>query len=122
MRLTLESALNYNSGKILFDICGIRVSVKDYRIISNNNKLSDVEFICYYDNGNEETYKYSQLYDGFEDLDDAEKSFVFWIRKNPDIIYFDLEMIDHLRVCYIDAFYSGFNHKLKYSAEEQLQK
>lgn len=122
MRLTLESATKYKSGQILFDLCGKIVSVKDYRVIYNNGELSDVEFICYYDNGNQATYKYNQLYDSFEDLDDAEKSFLVWIKKNPDIVYFNLDEVDSLRSCYIDAFYNGYNHKLKYLAEEQLQK
>jgi len=122
MRLTLESAINYKSGQILLDMCGRIVSVKDYRVIYNNGQLSDVEFICYYDNGNQATYKYNQLYDSFEDLDDAEKSFLVWIKKNPDIVYFNLDEVDSLRSCYIDAFYNGYNHKLKYLAEEQLQK
>ena len=122
MRLTLESAINYERGQILFDLCGRIVSIKEYRIIYTNGQLSDVEFICYYDNGNQETYKYSQLYDNFEDLDDAEKSFLLWIKKNPDVVYFDLEKLNFLRECYIEAFYNGFNHKLKYSAQEHLQK
>lgn len=122
MRLTLESALNLRPGDILFDICGREVSVQEYNKIYNNRILVNITFVCCYSNGDGGTFKYSQLYDSFDDLDDAEKSFLFWIEKNADVVYFDLEEIDSLRECYIDAFYSGFNHKFKYSAEEQLQK
>lgn len=122
MRLTLESALDFKPGDILFDICGRIVSVKEYDNIYYNGHLVNVTFLCYYNSGDQGRFKYSQLYDSFEDLDDAEKSFLIWVKKNPDVVYFDLEEIDSLRDCYIDAFYSGFNHKLKYTAEQQLQK
>ena len=122
MRLTLESALNFKPGDILLDICGRIISVKDYAYHYSDGKLSNVTFVCYYGSGDNSAFKYSQLYDSFDDLDDAEKSFLLWIKKNPDVVYFDLEEVDSLRECYIDAFYNGFNHKLKYLAEEQLQK
>jgi hypothetical protein len=122
MRLTLDSGLNYTSGDILFDICGRKVKIKDYSIRYNNGKPIQITFVCYYDSGDTGSYSYSQLYDSFDDLDDAEKSFLKWIKKNPDVVYFDIEEIDSLRQCYIDAFYHGFNHRIQYSAEEQLQK
>ena len=122
MRLTLESSLNIKSLDTVFDICGRQLKVKDYSITYDNGKPIDAKFGCYSLSGDFGIYKYSQLYDSFEDLDDAEKSFLKYLQKNPDIVYFDLEEIDSLRGCYIDAFYSGYNHKLKYTAEEQLQK
>lgn len=122
MRLTLDSGLNYTTGDTLFDLCGRPLKVKDYSISYSNGKPINITFLCYYSSGDTGSYKYSQLYDSFDDLDDAEKSFLVWVQKNPDVVYFDIEEIDSLRQCYMDAFYSGFNHKLKHTAEEQLQK
>jgi hypothetical protein len=58
-----------------------------------------------------------------ENPSDPEKSFLHWIKDNNSIFethdQFNMQV---LKKCYVDAFYSGFNYKLQYSAEEQLQK
>lgn len=122
MRVTLESSLDIRSLDILFDICGKQLKVKDYSITFDNGKPIDATFGCYSLSGDFGVYKYSQLYHCFDDLEDAEKSFLKYLHKNPDIIYFDLHEIDQLRDCYITAFNSGFSHKLRHNAEAQLQK
>lgn len=122
MRVTLESSLNIKSLDTLFDICGRQLKVKDYSITYDNGKPIDATFGCYNLSGDFGVYKYSQLYHSFDDLKHSEKSFLKYLHKNPDIIYFDMYEIDQLRDCYVSAFEEGFSHKLKYTAQEELQK
>lgn len=122
MRVTLESSLDIKTLDILFDICGRQLKVKDCNIKYDNSKPIDATFGCYSLSGDFGVYKYSQLYHSFDDLENSEKSFLKYLHKNPDIVYFDTYEIDQLRDCYISAFEEGFNHKLRYTAEQQLQK
>ena len=122
MRLSLSSINNIYSGIVLYNICGGKVIVQNYSFKYNNGKIISAELDCIDSNGSTDKYSYDELYDSFEDLCDEEKSFVSWVRKNPDIVYFNPDIISQFRDCYIQAFASGFNQKLKYSAEESLQK
>jgi hypothetical protein len=122
MRLSLSSINNIYSGIVLYNICRGLVIVQNYSFKYNNGKIISAELDCIDDNGSTERYNYDELYYSFEDLGDEEKSFIKWIRKNSDIIYFSPEIISQLRDCYIQAFADGFNAKLQYSAQEFLQK
>ena len=122
MRLSLDSVNNIYSGYSLYNICGNKLTVQNYSFKYNNGKIISAELDCIDDSGYTEKYNHDELYDSFDDLCDEEKSFIKWIRKNPDIIYLDPDSIAQLRECYIEAFADGFNSKLKYSAQESLQK
>lgn len=122
MRLSLDSIGIIYSGLSLYNICGEKIVVKNYSFKYNNGKIISAELDCIDNNGYTEKYNYDELYDSFDDLCDEEKSFIQWIRKNPDIIYLDPDMVIRLRECYMQGFAEGFTSKLKYSAQELLQK
>jgi len=122
MRLSLNSLYNIHFGSLVYNICGDKITVQNYSFKYNNGKIISAELDCIDDSGYIEKYNYDELYDSFDDLCDEEKSFIKWIRKNPDVVYFDPEKVNQLRECYITAFADGFNSKLKYSAQESLQK
>jgi len=122
MRINLKSCLNIKTLDTVYDMCGRPLKVKDYSITYENGKPVNATFGCYTDSGDFGVYKYSQLYDSFDDIDNAEKSFLKYLSRNPDIVYFDLEELDQIRDSYICGFNAGFEHKLICSAEEQLQK
>ena len=54
----------------------------------------------------------------WDELCDEEKSFLKWIQNN-DIgnVFFEI-----LKIAYMQGYAEGFQSKLKYSSEEQLQK
>lgn len=60
----------------------------------------------------------------FDDLCDEEKSFYEWFTKNGESIRkeINIKIIDLLKIMYMKGYASGFQNKLKHSAEEQLQK
>lgn len=122
MRLSPNNIDSVYSGSVLYNLCGDKLTVQNYSFKYNNGKIISAELDCIDDNGSTEKYNYDELYYSFEDLGDEEKSFIKWIRKNSDIIYLDPDSIVQLRECYIQAFADGFNSKLKYSAQESLQK
>lgn len=122
MRLSLDSIGTVYSGLSLYNIYGEKIVVKNYSFKYHDGKIISAELDCVDYSGYVEKYNYDELYDSFDDLCDEEKSFIQWIRKNPDIIYLDPDMIVRLRECYLQAFAEGFTSKLKYSAQELLQK
>lgn len=120
MTLSLKSALNLKSGDTLYDLCGDKLVIKDYSIKYVDGKISNIMFVCYDNHGYTKEYEHYQTYASLDEMDDAEKSFCIWIKKNHDLLYStDLEI---LQQCYVNGFYAGFNSKLNYRAEEQLQK
>jgi hypothetical protein len=122
MRLSLNNIDSVYSGSVLYNVCGDKLTVQNYSFKYNNGKIISWEVDCIDKDGYTEKYSYDELYDSFDDLCDEEKSFIKWIRKNPDIIYLYPDKVFQFRDCYIQAFADGFNQKLKYSAEEFLQK
>ena len=122
MRLSLNNIDSVYSGSVLYNVCGDKLTVQNYSFKYNNGKIISWEVDCIDKDGYTEKYSYDELYDSFDDLCDEEKSFIKWIRKNPDIIYLYPDKVFQFRDCYIQAFADGFNQKLKYSEEEQLQK
>lgn len=58
-----------------------------------------------------------------DELCDEEKSFNEWFKENGSLIYYAadvaVEMYKHI---YMQGYAAGFQSKLKYSSEEQLQK
>jgi|688.fasta_scaffold263777_3 hypothetical protein len=122
MRLSSNYSKNLYKGLVVYNVYGDKLIVKNYNITYTSEKIDSAEVFCTNEKGLTEKYSLDELYDDFNDLCDEEKSFIYWIRKNTDIIYLDVNTIDLLRKCYVQAFANGFNSKLKYSAQEILQK
>lgn len=67
-------------------------------------------------------YSYEDLY--FSDLygeSDEEKSWIYWIQNNPDIVD-TFDDIENSKKMYKIGFANGFQYKHKISIEEMLQK
>ena len=59
-----------------------------------------------------------------DEMCDEEKSFENWFTQNNGKFYrqIDSNIIDLLKKVYMQGYAAGFDAKLKYSADEQLQK
>ena len=62
--------------------------------------------------------------ENLDELCDEEKSFDAWFVQNNGDLYrqIDDRIIDLLKMVYMQGYAAGFQSKLKYSSEEQLQK
>lgn len=58
-----------------------------------------------------------------DDICDEEKSFNEWFKENNSFVYdsFDV-LLEMYKNMYMQGYAAGFQSKLKYSSEEQLQK
>jgi hypothetical protein len=59
-----------------------------------------------------------------DEICDEEKSFDAWFVQNNAELYKEIDnrIIDLLKIAYMQGYAAGFQSKLKYSSEEQLQK
>jgi len=55
----------------------------------------------------------------WDELCDEEKSFLNWIQNKENL---NDKLFDILKLVYMQGYASGFQAKLEYSAQEQLQK
>jgi hypothetical protein len=55
----------------------------------------------------------------WDELCDEEKSFLNWVQNQDNI---SDKFFDILKIAYMQGYASGFQSKLEYSAQEQLQK
>ncbi len=60
----------------------------------------------------------------WDEMCDEEKSFDAWFVQNNAELYKQIDngIIDLLKMAYMQGYAAGFQSKLKYSSEEQLQK
>lgn len=70
----------------------------------------------------QQSYSFEDLYFDFDDLCDAEKSFIDWASENREFITDNEESFRAIKTVYMIGFGVGFGHKLKYKYEEQMQK
>jgi hypothetical protein len=61
------------------------------------------------------------MIDDFETCDE-EKSYNEWVSQNLEFIQNNKQHIIVMKKLYIQGFAAGFKHKLKYNAQEILQK
>lgn len=122
MRVSLRLALDITTNDIVYDICGRKLKVSDYSVEYITGEPINVTFYCYDSDGNKEKYSYEDLYLNFDDIDDAENCFIEFVRRNPDLVFFNHDKINFAREIFMQGFSDGFQNKLKYSADEQLQK
>ena len=94
------------------------------RINDEGTKVCDIVFGTVDTRLHSESYIFDDLY--FEDLEgesDEEKSFVNWAKDNRDFFGSDEYMnCNIIKQAYKQGFAMGFNAKLTYSHEEQMQK
>ena len=57
-----------------------------------------------------------------EELSDEEKSYNEWVVNNLYQIRDNKDCIRVMKKLYIEGFAAGWQHRIKYSAQEQLQK
>jgi hypothetical protein len=62
--------------------------------------------------------------ENWDELCDEEKSFDSWFVQNNAELYKEIDnrIIDLLKISYMQGYASGFQAKIKYTAEENLQK
>jgi len=120
MNKNLASSLNH--GDIVINFFGEECVVESKRIVFGDYDMSQV-FITLIDTQlTKSEYLAEDIY--YPDLSgesDEEKNWVRFASKNKTYIN-TFDDISDIKYIFIQGFISGFNHKQRYSAEEQLQK
>lgn len=114
-----DLAYHTESGEIVYNCFMEPLTVLEKIISASNNNINFVVRDC---NNNTHSYNYEDLYlRNLEGEDDAEKCWIDWAKDNKDfLITFD--HIETTKEVFKVGFGRGFEHRLKYSYEEMMQK
>lgn len=121
--MRIDQAQNLKIGDKVLNTFMSHLTVNSIKMVHlDNEELLHILVTTSDEANSRDTYHHEDIY--LPDLDgvsDEEKSWLNWAKDNSDFI----EEFDHLpsiRNIYMSGFANGFEHKLRYSHEELMQK
>jgi hypothetical protein len=121
--MRIDIANSVNVGDTIYNCFKNPLKVAEKKVTySDNGRIDDIVFTTVDNHEESHIYDYVDLYlKDMEDENDIEKAWVEWASKNQDFLY-DFDHITTIKEIYSQAFADGFEHKRRYSYEEQMQK
>lgn len=122
--MRLDIAASVNIGDTVYNCFMEPLVVQDKSVFTEHThpRLNYIKFIVKDADNNMHSYACEDLYlADLGDEDDAEKAWIYWAKNNKDfLITFD--HIETTKEVFKMGFGSGFDHKIKYSHKEMMQK
>lgn len=117
--LNINQALNLISGDMVYNNRGEQLIIQDYRVKFLDGSIQTIIFGCLNSRQQKYDYPYYHLFMSRNNITNDCVSFIKWSVDHVDI----LDKMTHKELDLIKKVYcDGFKDRLKYLAEEQLQK